>query len=164
MSYARDLSLSHDEIDLKIATDDAVDAAGGQARLEPVLEAKQSHISNLCSRTTRAFARIDQVAKIEDRGIGRPGHPHITRALARRQGFVLVPAGDAGDEASLPMHLGCIASEAGDVIKLLAARVADSKPMSPREIEDALRETDELADAVAGLRASLTARRPAPPG
>lgn len=164
MSYDRDLSLSHAELDLKIAIDAAVDAAGGQARLSDALGVTQSHISNLCSRTTRAFARIDQVAAIEDRGTGREGWPHVTRTLARRQGFDLVPSGAVGDEVSLPMHLGRIASEAGDVIKLLADRVAASRPMTRGESEDALREIDQLADVVAGLRADIMAQRQARPG
>lgn len=163
MTIDRTQTLSHDELDLKIATDSAMDAAGGQSRMYRAGVALQSVLSDACSRTTRVFLRIDQVATIEDHGTGRPGHPHITRALARRQGFVLVPAGDAGDEASLPMLVGSIAAEAGDVIKALASRMAASTNMAPREIEDAMRETDELADVVASLRRALAKLRPPPP-
>lgn len=163
MTIDRTQQLSHDELDLKIATDSAMDAAGGQSRMHRAGVALQSVLSDACSRTTRVFLRIDQVATIEDHGTGRPGHPHITRALARRQGFVLVPAGDAGDDDSLPMLVGSVAAETGDVIKALAHRMTGTTQMSPREVEDAMRQADELADAVAGLRAALAQLRPPPP-
>jgi hypothetical protein len=161
----RTQQLSHDEIDLKIATDSAMDAAGGQSRMMRAGVAVQSVLSDACSRNTRVFLRIDQVAAIENHGTGRAGHPHITRALARLQGFVLVPAGDAGDEESIPMLLGQLAAEFGDVFKAMAARVETSAPMSVRDHEDTSREIDQLADAVAALRHAHAANRPgSPPG
>jgi len=164
MTTDRDAMLSHGQIDLKIASDMAVDAAGGQFKFAKATDRSQSSISDGCSLNTKTFLRLDVIAEIEDRGVGRAGHPHITRALAKRQGFVLVSAGDVGDEDSLPMLLGSVASEAGDVIKLLAERIASGASMTPRAHDDAAREIDELMDAVATLRKAHAQQRPAPPG
>jgi hypothetical protein len=167
VSTERGVLLTHKQIDLKNATDAAFDAAGGQDRFAKATGRSQSSMSDAASLDTPTFLRLDVIGDLEDYGRGRPGHPHITRALARRQGFELVPSGSSGDEASLPMLLGQLGSEVGDVFRVLAARVGAAAPMSVRDHDDAMRELNELSDAVAALRHAHAANRPGgaqPPG
>lgn len=83
MTTDRSVTLSPEELALKLATREAVTAAGGQEFVGREVERAQSRISDYGSDHTADFMPVDIVRKVEALGAGKPGHPHITRALAR---------------------------------------------------------------------------------
>ncbi len=107
---------------LKLATRMAVEAAGGQSFVAQEVGRAQSRVSDYCSPNTDDFMPLDVAAHVEDLGEGAPGHPHITRALARRQGVAL-GAGLSGEGLAddLGGWLASIAAEHADLLHVLAA-------------------------------------------
>lgn len=90
MTARRDLTLAKPELELKVATRALIRAAGGTDGAGETCGARQQRMSDCQNRNTPDFLRIDEVGALEDVTAGEDW-PHVTRALARRQGFVLVP-------------------------------------------------------------------------
>lgn len=168
MSSPRDIRLSPDDLALKLAFREAVAAAGGQEKVEGVTGKTQSRISDYGSPNTADFAPIDVVRKVEALGFGAPGHPHVSRALARAGGAALstaLPFGrglhDLGD------HLAAVARETADLTQALAGEdlAADCASLSPaarqrigHEAAEAMAQLEQLQRALAGGD-ELAARR-----
>lgn len=91
MTIERDTALTGDEQELKAASRQLVKNFGGQDCAAARFNTQQQRISELVNSRTDAFFRIDQVATMEAETVGYPGHPNVTRALARQSGFELVP-------------------------------------------------------------------------
>jgi hypothetical protein len=153
------------ELALKLATRDAVKAAGGQEFVGAETGRAQSRISDYCSPNAREFMPLDVAAKVEALSHGTPGHPHITRALARAAGADFVTssceAASAGCD-DLTLLLADVAGESGDLIRALAlgsgspARAAlRIRDMSPDQRAGVARELDQLVDVLAGIRGEL---------
>lgn len=165
MSTDRSHRLSPSELALKLACRDAVKAAGGQEFVALESGRCQSRISDYCSPNTRDFMGADLVARIEALSAGAPGHPHVTRALARAQGGQFVPGmlavgmGARGIAEVLLGHwLAEIADDSSDVIGLLAGGdLAAPIARLSRERRQALaREVCELAERLGNLECALT--------
>lgn len=157
MSERASLRLTPGELAIKMATRDAVRAAGGQEFVAGEVGRAQSRISEWCSETHPDFMPAHIVAKVEALGAGSPGHPHITHALARAAGGH-VRMGEAVDDEilSLAEHLPRIATESSDVIRLLAECFQPGRSLSPRQLKALLREVDQLVNAAMELRDDLT--------
>lgn len=102
MGGRRDLSHDKAQLALKAATRDLVTAAGGTDGSAATLSeagprSRQQRISDCQHRNTPDFLRIDEAGRLEDVAVRTESWPQITRALAARQGFVLVrrPAAEA---------------------------------------------------------------------
>jgi hypothetical protein len=123
MTTDRTRRLSPSELALKLACRDAVRAAGGQVFVAEQTGRCQSRISDWCSPNTSEFMPLDVIAKVEALSAGAPGHPHVTRTLARASegSFVPCPAAVALDLPNLGRMLAEVAGESSDVIGLLAA-------------------------------------------
>ena len=162
MSTDRTQRLSPAELALKLACREAVKAAGGQDFVASETGRTQSRISDYGSPNTRDFMPVDLVRKVEALAAGAPGHPHLTRALARAQGgaFVAVNDGQVGVSFAVPRLgelLALVAGETSDVIGLLAAAqleaTIDQLPRAQREaIAD---ECFELVEQVAAIERRL---------
>lgn len=157
MSAVRDARLSPADLALKLATREAVKAAGGQEFAAQETGRTQSRISDWGNPNVPEFMPIDAVRKIEALGAGSPGHPHITAALARSAG---VPLGDAigGAEQAegAAVHLSRLAVESSDVIRALAAQVARRGELSPSARAALLGEVAQLLEAAMQLHCDLT--------
>ncbi|HKT85615.1 MAG TPA: hypothetical protein VJQ77_05965 [Novosphingobium sp.] len=162
MSVSREEELSPQELALKIATAEAVRAAGGQEFVAREVGRAQSRISDYCSRTTRQFVPADVAVMIDALGTGRPGHPHIASAMARAQGAAIEGSAPARRHLHLHEWLADLSGESADVIRALVAgsvipgqAVPSIQLMSANDRATVLRELDELADVVASLRMKL---------
>lgn len=115
--------LSPQSLAIKLATREAVRAAGGQEFVAAETRRSQSRISDYCSPNKECLMPADLVARVEALGAGSPGHPHITRALARAQGgaFVPSPASVLLELPNLGAWLAEIAGESSDVMRAVAS-------------------------------------------
>jgi uncharacterized protein YodC (DUF2158 family) len=167
MTTERGAQLSPEELEIKIATRAASKAAGGQEYLSASLGTVQSRWSEWGSSHTRAFLPAHLVAEVEDRSAGAPGWPHITRALARRQGFELfrLPSPEAL-RTVWGQHLAGVAKEGGEIMARLALALVDND-VSQAEAKDALPDARDLVrvavELAAALEATATGQTPLPP-
>lgn len=159
MTVSREEQLTAQELALKIATTEAVRAAGGQEFVATEVGRTQSRISDYCSRSTKHFVPIDIAIVIDALGTGKPGHPHIASAMVRALGStVSAPAPDS-DNVHLHDWLADLSGESADVIKALVAgavqpgqAIPSIRQMSSNAKATVLRELDQLADLIAALR------------
>ena len=160
MSTDRTRRLSPSELALKLACREAVKAAGGQDFVAHETGRCQSRISDWCSPNTAEFMGVDVVARIEALSAGAPGHPHVTRALARAQGggFWSVPVGGVViDAPRLGQLLATVAGESSDVIGRLARAPLDATiaGLAASERTAIADECFELVEMVAALERQL---------
>lgn len=165
MSTDRAARLTPQQKAIAIATGEAVHAAGGQDFVAAELGRSQSTICDWCSVNTATFIPICLVPRLEALGTGAPGHPHVTRALARAQAAELVFA-DAGSPPTpgqaTSQWLARLAGESSDVIAAMA-----SGAMMPGQALGALHElplsvqrrimaeVDQMADLLAAIRGAF---------
>ena len=158
MSEARDLTLTSDEQDLKVAQRLLIREFGGQVVAGEHFSRPQSRYSDCGSPNTRVHLTVREVAELEDRTVGRSGHPIVTRLLARRQGYDLVRRPDAAPgEADLLLRSGELVKEAGDVVSSLARALADRRFL-PSERREVGAEIDQLIQVAVELRALVEAQ------
>ncbi len=164
MATVRTVRLTPDQLALKAATRAAVKAAGGQDFISAEVGRAQSRISDYCSSSVAEFMPLDIVARVEELSTGSPGHPHITRALARRQGDMVLDCGDESRRYPLAQLLAEVAGESSDVIRILAngtgaadaaARCIDS--MSPQQKAELAREVDDLMQVLSDINKQIGA-------
>lgn len=164
MSTDRTLRLTPQQLAIKHATDEAVRAAGGQVFVGREVGRSQGRMSDYCSENTADFMPVDLVVTVEALGAGAPGHPHITRALARAAGQTTFD-GDTPPNCA-DWHLGQwfaeIAGEHADFMRSLASgeflpgQAADSLRAMPAQRRAAIaRELDQLIDVLAGFNTLL---------
>ncbi len=140
---------------LKNGSDTLVRAFGGQDAAAAHLGTRQQRISDCVRPNTPDFLRINEVAALEDATHGSLGHPAVTRALARRQGFMLVrqPVAPTGDGDLLKL-LGDLAGENGDIAKAVLSAIADKK-ITAAEAEAIIEQICEQQTVGAGMIAML---------
>lgn len=159
MSTDRTRRLTPSQLALKLATRDAVRAAGGQEHVARQVGRAQSRISDYCSENVAEFMPLDLVEVVEALGAGAPGAPHITHALARsRSGsFLGAPAGVTLAAPTLGAWLGEVASESSDVIALLATGnlAAAIAALTPRQRAKIAEEAGQAAAAMLSLASSM---------
>ncbi len=136
-----------------------VAAVGGQLPAEKYSGRAQSRISAYGGPNTDSFAPIDVVVKLEGVTHGTPGHPHVTRWLAREAGYALVqlPAPDAPSTV-WSQHGATLLKEVGDIASGLGAALAGDNDLDKREAKRLLADADEMVDAAVAFRAALKAR------
>lgn len=162
MTTRHDVWLDPDLIDLKIATEKLVKANGGPSPAGVALAVDPKRVSECANRNTAVFMSIKNVAQLEDRTCTMPGHPHVTRALAARQGFLLVRVPQALDGGgafsasvmTLTGHLGAVANG-------ICHALRNDGEIDGDEADDIMRQLDELDADSAALRLMLQARRAA---
>lgn len=159
MTTPRDLSLSPEQLALKLAFREAVHAAGGQPFVAGEVGRAQSRISDWCSPNTPDFAPIEVVRTVEALGAGKPGHPHVTRALARAQGAGVVAGAGALPHgmSDLGDWMAALSKEFGDLIGELAGEdlAGACAELSPRARADIGREAGDMIDRLRQLRSAI---------
>lgn len=122
----RNITLTPEQQRLKSAFKALVHAFGGQQAAAARLDDRQQRISDLGLPNTPHFARIDEVAILEDETHGTIGHPQVTRALAKRQGYILVKLPEITASGSDLLKLLAVQSkEAGDIANEICTSIAD---------------------------------------
>jgi hypothetical protein len=151
VSDARDIAHDADGLILKDASKDLVKASGGTDGAGVSCGSRQQRMSDVGNRFTPHFLRVDEVGKLEDVALNSPQWPHVTRALAKRQGFVLVRAPTSlPSNADWHVAMASLSKEAGDVIQRLCEALPDG--VSAEEIRK-LRIREEIMEAQERLAA-----------
>lgn len=156
-----DRTVQHDprRQSLKVATADLIDAVGGQSRAAEYSRRirRQQSFSDYSAPNVDQFIPIDAAMDLEAVTVGKPGWPHITRALCARAGgaFVAMPAELPGStEAHL--RLAELIKEFSDLSTAMAVALADGK-LCARDVRRGalVAEADELVAKAAEVRALL---------
>jgi hypothetical protein len=159
MSHERDLVLTPRQQAAKAAFRDLVDAFGGQVAAAAETGRSQSRICAYGHRNMADFAPVDVVECLESRTDGTAGHPHVTRWLARQQGYGLVRLPDPGANAtSWGLLASRLAKEGGDLTSGICADLADDNDVSPAEARARLRDAAELVRVAVELEHALKLR------
>ncbi len=144
---------------LKVATGELIEAVGGQERAAEYSRRikRQQSFSDYALPNVDAFMSIDTAMDLEAVTVGKPGWPHVTRALCARAGgaFVAMPA-TVPDAAEAHLRLAELTKEFSDVSGgMLAALAAGG--LSARDVRRRalVAEADELVTKAAELRALL---------
>lgn len=118
-------ALSLKEQLLKRAARELTTAAGGGEGAGTACRLAKSQLLAAGSvNEPERFLPIDAVGDLEDVTRGTAGWPHVTRVLARRQGFTLVRMPEPGEsEADLLAFITATSKESDDVIAALIAAV-----------------------------------------
>lgn len=162
MSTERTVRLSPEDLALKLATREAVTAAGGQVFVAGEVGRAQSRLSDYGSDNTAEFMPVNLVRRVEALGAGRPGHPHITSALARAAGRRIGGAAPTHDNLHVSDWLCDLAGEHADVVRALVdgtVRPGAARPsirdMSAHARAVLSREIDQLLDVLGALKGEL---------
>lgn len=153
MTARRDLVHAPPVLALKVASRALVGGVGGTDAAGAALGARHQRMSDCGLPNTPDFLRIDEVATLEELTVGQPGWPWVTRALAARQGFVLLAVPQMG---ALPAEwheaLGSMVKEVGDVTQRVCAALSDGHVCTDdgRDID---REIGEAIEKLVQLRA-----------
>lgn len=157
MGADRTVRLSPADLALKLACEEAVRAAGGQEFVAREAGYAQSRVSDWCSPNTTAFMPLHVARQVEALGAGAPGHPHITRALARAQGAGVSDPAPAADPLHLCQWLARVGGESGDLLRALADGAAGPGIAAmPLELRRRIaRELGEMTDLLGELGHAL---------
>jgi len=124
--HRHDSVLPPDRQLLKTATRALVRAFGNTEAAGVAVGRRQQAISDMQSSTVDAFMPIGDVATLEDNTTGLPGHPHVTRALAQRQGFDLVKRPTAlPSDGDLLILMAQLSGQYGEITRSACEALAD---------------------------------------
>lgn len=154
-------NLSPEDRAIKRAFRAAVLAAGGQVYVGKEIGRSQSRISDYGNSNHPDMPPADVVRDVEALGVGAPGHPHVTRALARQADGHFVSDGGrvALDRTRLGEHLAMVTRENADLVVALAEEDLDAvcADLSPNararlgiEVEQLMGVTRRLLAAIDG--------------
>lgn len=144
---------------LKAACKALIRAHGGQEAAAAATGRSQSQLCNYGLPNTADFMPVDAVLTLESATHGSPGHPQISRYLAREAGYALVPLPGAGArETEWSDYSARLLKEAGELLAGLGAALADDNEVRAREARALLPDAADLVRAAAELEAALKAR------
>ncbi|MBJ7442865.1 MAG: hypothetical protein JHD32_00835 [Sphingobium sp.] len=148
------------DIAISEATGDAVYAAGKQEYVSRMLGRARTTLTGWCNEDEAEFIPLRLVPELEKMARGKPGWPHITRTLARMQGFELfqLPQIDA-DAANWLNHVGAISTEAGQITSKICTALADDQRVCAGDIRqhDLIDDAEQLVAIAVQLLAQLRA-------
>jgi hypothetical protein len=160
MAGGRDIQHEPADLALKLATKDAMRAAGGQEFLSETLGKSQSRFSDYGSSTTADFMPVNDIRKVQALGAGKPGWPHITTALAREDGFELFKVPEAAPVAGDWLnHISALSAESSEITTKICSALADDQQVCANDIRkfaligDAEQLLSIAVQLLAGLRA-----------
>ena len=155
MSARTDAVLSPQMQRAKAAYRKSVAACGGQEGAAATTGKSQSRISLYGLPNSDVFPTLDVIVEQEAVTHGTPGHPHVTRFLAREAGYELFKLPSAAAMASVwGEHLAGIAKEGGEVMTRLALALADGE-LNEEEKADCLPDARDLLRVAVELVAAL---------
>ena len=134
-------------------------AVGGQAAAAVETGKSQSRICNYGLTNTDEFAPIDVVRALEAVTHGQPGHPHVTRWLAREAGYVLVaiPSTDL-PETIWSQRIAAALREVGALSAGIGDALSDDNDVSQEEAKRLLDEADANVEAAVTIREAIKRR------
>jgi hypothetical protein len=136
-----------------------IEAAGGLEASAEETGLSTSHLQRYCSKTERDSMPARVIEQLESVTHGKPGHPVMTRYLARRQGFVLVPLPRSVPvEGEWNRHISRLSSEAGALIAGIAPDLADDPRVSSAEAARRLPGAHRLTEIAAEIEAALQSK------
>lgn len=158
------MNLSREQVALKVAFGQLVRAVGGQeAAVAFTPLSRHQSLSDYANPAVDRHAPIHVVAALEAVAVDTPGHPVVTRQMARLHGFELAPMPAARpDRDDLARHLVRVVRESADVTCALSehlqrcSRSLDGQPLCQdvaglrQEIAEAIRALVELDAALEG--------------
>lgn len=156
-----DLTLSPAQQADKRAARDLIEAIGGPEAAEPHCRVSVTMLRSYGNRNTPDFMPIDVARELQSISHGRPGHPAVTRRLARCDGFALVAKPDAEHHSDDWLeHLAELADEPAAITRRICKALSDTKTphrLTPQESRAAgLRDlVHEAMTELAGLDAAL---------
>lgn len=162
MSARTDVVNTHQMQRAKAAYRASVAACGGQDGTAAATGKAQQRVSLYGHPNSDAFPPLDVIVAQEAVSHGTPGHPHVTRFLAREAGFELfkLPSLDGARDARRKTRWGTICAvitrEHSDLMASVCAALDDGT-INPREAKACLAELDEDLLACMQLRAALLA-------
>ena len=116
------------DIAISEATADAVHAAGRQVYVSRMLERSQFTVAQWGNSEVAEFIPLRLVPVVENMSAGQDGWPHITRALAKMQGFELfrlpAPEGEAMDWLA---QIGILSTEGADITRKICTAMGDRR-------------------------------------
>jgi hypothetical protein len=153
-------NIGHDDRALKAATRRLMKACGGQeGAAATIYEAKgvrprQQRLSDCGNERHPDYLRLDEVGHLEDVAERDRSWPHITRALASRQGFLLtaIPTGCPTSRDWL-REQAALSQDVVDVTGRIATALSDDGAVTAEETGDLITEIDEAMAKLATLRA-----------
>lgn len=148
---------------LKAATRALVSSCGGGEGAAATIEAatgrhaRQQRMSACGSANAPDFLRIDEVDVLEDAARRDGQWPAVTRAMAARRGFRLVPV-RAAMSSGREIHalLSALYRESGEAGAMIAEAIADGH-VAEDEARACLCEVAQMEQAAAEMRAALEA-------
>lgn len=139
----------------KAATKALIRAFGGQEAAAAETGKSQSRFAAYGLATVADFIPINDVHALEGRTHGAPGHPHVTRWLAREAGYALVrlPTAIAG---STEFHraIGAVSKECGEAVQLVCEALGDDNRVTAGEVREKkiVENIDEAVERLMELR------------
>lgn len=161
MSGERTVQLPPHLQSAKLAFGELVSAFGGQVPAALETGKSQSRICTYGHIHTEDYPPLDVIDTLEARTVGTPGHPHVTRWLARRRGCELVRLPDVSlvpHGTSWSMLISLLSKEAGDLISGIAHDLSDNNDVDPPEARKRLRDAAELVRVAVQLEHALKQR------
>jgi hypothetical protein len=148
--------LTHDALRLARATKAAVQAGGGLAVCEAETGTSDSQLSRCESPDHHDSITIRDAVTVDGLGHGRPGAPHILKAMARIGGFVVIalPQGPK-DADGLTQSAVDLTVELGDVVQAIRDALRGDGLVTPDEATAVLEQLDEHDAVSARLRLQL---------
>lgn len=152
-------ALGHEDRKLKAATKRLMQACGGQEGAAATIgEAKgvnvrQQRLSDCGNDKKPDFLRVDEVAILEDSAERDGAWPHVTRVLAARCGFILVPRPVViASKADWLQGSAGVSKEASDVQTAIADAFADDGEVDGDEADRIISECDAGIERLLQLR------------
>lgn len=143
----------------KAATKALIRAFGGQEAAEAHTGKSQSQLSAYGGPNTPAFAPIDTVRALEACTHGQPGHPLVTRWLAREAGYGLVRLPDASAAPTQwSAFVAALAKEGGELMAGICDDLTSGNDVSPAEAKRRLDDAADLVRVAVEIEAALKAR------
>ncbi|ASY45006.1 hypothetical protein CJD35_11550 [Sphingobium xenophagum] len=128
-------NLKPTDIAISEATGDAVHAAGKQVYVSHMLGRSRSTLMAWCNEEAAEFIPLRLVPELEKMATGQDGWPHITRALARMQGFELFHLPEIDTEAANWLtQVGLLSTEVAEITTKICAAIADDGEVCKQDI------------------------------
>lgn len=148
--------LSPIERAIKLADRDLIDASGKTLAVAAHFDVSASLVGRWNNLNDDLFISAARRVELEDATRDVPGHPHFTRAMAKRQGFTLVKLPDGSVPSGGDLHKAIAAHSrcANDVTSELIADLADGV-IDPGEAARGIAKCDAAIEQVIALRTFL---------
>lgn len=136
-----------------------IEAAGGLEASAEETGISTSQLGRYQSKQERDSMPARVIEALEAVTHGKPCHPIMTRHLARRQGFALVPLpGAMPGNGEWNRYISRLSEKAGKLISGIALDLANDHDVSPAEAAVRLQSAQRMVQIAVDLEAALAKR------